>query len=149
MAAKVNRIPTVVGPNGRASTREKIAFKREQPPEHLDYETRKFLTNIQDNMANATEASRSDPTLNMKIVQQAINVESVPAGSHVRAQVLHGLGTAFTGYRCTRTYSQTKGGIRSQPFAAVESLNNANQDPTQYIVLDMTSVGLYDLEIFA
>ena len=149
MSVKKNRVPTVINALGKPVTQVKIPFKREQPPVHLDEQTRKFLTNIQDNVEAASEAQRSDPTQNMVIVQQAINIESVPSGSHVRALVRHGLGQAFTGYRCTRTYSQTKSGTRCQPFAAVESLNNANYDPTQYIVLDMTSVGLYDLEIFA
>jgi hypothetical protein len=149
LSTKKNRVPTVINSLGSPVTRVKIPFTRVQPPLHLDDETRKFLTDVQDNVESATEAQRSDPTQNMVIVQQAINVESVPSGSHVRALVRHGLGQAFTGYRCTRTYAQTKGGLRSQPFAAVESLNNANQDPTQYIVLDMTSIGLYDLEIFA
>ena len=151
MAAKVNRIPTVVGPNGRASTREKIAFKREQPPEHLDYETRKFLTNIQDNMANATEATRSDPTLNKKIIQQAINLDAIPTGAKfAKVTILHGLGQSFSGYRCTRAYPTTKDGkVESQPFAAVEAPNNDGQDKTQYLVLKVASVGCFDLEIFA
>jgi hypothetical protein len=153
------KLPVVVSPAGVPQAPNVHPYVRLQPPAHLDEATRTFLTKMQQHVEDATAPARANPTKNNTIIQQAVNVEAsgpngLPSGGHLRVPIQHGLGQAFSGYRCTRTYAQTKGvGVpqptRSQPFSATESLNNANQDPTKILVLDMFSSGLYDVEVFA
>lgn len=137
MASNSNkRIPTVITPQGKPVTKERIAYKTLLPPDHLDDATRKFLTNIQDNIADATLSHRSDPEAHKVIVQQVTLTKGV---TYV---LRHGLGASFTGYSPTRTYAG------SNPFSASEALNNAGMDTTVYLVLVPSQTGTYDIKVF-
>jgi len=134
-------VPTIIDAQGRPSSVERHALRRLQPPAHLDDETKRFLTQLQDNIDDATRASRSDPTLN-KVILQAQKATG-KAGSPATMTIRHGLGRPFTGYRITRSYAG------SDVFAAVDAASNGGKDPTQYLVLSASCTGTYDVEIFA
>lgn len=136
------RLPSTVNVSGTRGlspapvTIERQHYRRIQPPVHLDEDTKRFLTQLQDNVHEATLPSRSDPRLTKVIIQ------GVALTKGQQASIRHGLGVAFTGYSHTRAYSG------SDPFAVVEAAGNGGQDPTLYVVLMPSCTGKYDLEIF-
>lgn|ERR1017187_2838920 len=135
------RPPTVISAKGVPSSREIHPYVRIQPPTHLDDDTKRFLTQMQDAVAAATLPARSDTTMQGVIVQ-SVNFTGT-AKAPVLVTVRHNLGQAFAGYRCTRAYAG------SAPFAAVEVANNGGKDVNVYLVLSSTAVGVFDIEVFS
>lgn len=138
--AQKPRLPSTVNVSGTGSsapvTRERQTFRRLQPPAHLDDDTKRFLTQLQDNIHESTLPMRCSPRLNTK------TVEGVAMKKGAKVAIPHGLGTPFKGYGVTRAYSG------SDPFSVVEASDNGGRDPAQYLVLVPSCTGTYDVEVF-
>ena len=91
---------------------------------------------FQDNVHDATLPQRSHP------LGQVVVLEKQVFTSGKNTVLRHGLGEAFARYQCLRSYAG------SQPFQAVEVANNANMDPTLYLVLVASSTGTYDIGVY-
>ena len=99
----------------------------------------RVLNLIQDAAADGSFAARCAPDV------IAVTVEHVTMNTAQPTVIRHGLGYAYTDWTCERAYPG------SQPFAAVEVTSNppnGGQDPTQFLVLNSSANGNYDMKVW-
>lgn len=175
---KKPNVPTVFTPSAADPskytpvTKERIPFVQiptaqiVKPTGEVDGESlARILTQMQQNMADATAAHRSSPLNNHVVVQQVTIQPAGTLGTKAIATIRHGLGTPFTGFHAIRVYPRykdTSGNYQdSFPFNAQETRSQTNpniynvdangtpQDPSQYLCLISKEGGMFDLVIYA
>jgi hypothetical protein len=101
---------------------------------------RRIVKQVQENVDAATTPYRTNPLLTGELHQ------SLPATSGKNLVIKHGLGVPWAYYVCRRSRPLNKT-TPSAPFAAAELPGNLGLDVRQYLVLAMSSTGIYDIEI--
>ena len=145
------KLPFVINPQGKPVTKEMHPYVTIQPPSHLDDDTKRFLTQIQQHASDASAPSRHVTPYGTMQAQTLIKGVPYP--------VRHGLGVAFSAYHVTRTYATyvdptTKQPTASSPWSVVEVATNdpawpsgVPKDQTQYLVLMPSASGCYDIRV--
>lgn len=98
----------------------------------------RMLTMMQQSQGQSMQAANSHPLLKCTIVTAVV----FTIGQQV--QVKHGLGQAYKHWFCTRVYPGS-----SSTMMATEVVGNGGLDPAQWLVLQSTSGGMYDVLVAA
>ena len=100
----------------------------------------RVVKQVQENVDSATIPYRTNPLLTGEIHQ------NLPVLAGNKLIIKHGLGVPWGYYSCRRARPINKT-TSSAPFMAVENPGNGGLDISQYLVLEVYSTGIYDIEI--
>ena len=109
---------------------------KEVSPEDLQ----RVVKQVQENVDSATIPYRTNPLLTGELHQ------NLPVLAGNKLVIKHGLGVPWAYYTCRRARPINKT-TSSAPFMAVENPGNGGLDTSQYLVLEVYSTGIYDIEI--
>lgn len=139
--------PTVISQKGIPSSNEQVPHPRISVTtdslgstlDEVKQNLVRILGQIQDNSVAATKAGRSD--VQLVNATQTISTTGTTV-TPTLAKVRHGLGKPFRGWNIVRQYA---GAV---PWAGVEYASNAGLDPSQYLVIEASCTGQYDIKVW-